>query len=192
MYGISRAARVLTATGFVNGRWQFSTPPQNPHPLTDHQKIWYRWLRRRPLRLWQVWCKSFDGGLLGKWVKYNEFFYTFFISWTHLQVRPVDGFSRWMAQTTWTHARMCILGVLLTLLSILGVKSLKNSNFGGVNRRFQAKRPKYWKFHVIETTASISTKFCTTIKTIKTSSWVVPIGAQQIQDGRRPPFWKNC
>jgi len=55
-------------------------PPQNPHPLTDHQKIWYRWLRRRPLRLWQIWCKSFGGGLLGKWVKYNEFLfiYTFF------------------------------------------------------------------------------------------------------------------
>jgi len=31
---------VLTATGFVNGRWQFSPPPpQNPHPLTDHQKF---------------------------------------------------------------------------------------------------------------------------------------------------------
>ena len=33
--------------------------------------------------------------------------------------------------------------------------------------------------------------FCTTTDTIKRSSWVVPIGAQQIQDGRRPPFWKN-
>jgi len=32
------ASPVLTATGFVNGRWQFSTP-QNPHPLADHQKI---------------------------------------------------------------------------------------------------------------------------------------------------------
>jgi len=29
---------VLTATGFVNGKWQYSTP-QNKHPLTDHQKI---------------------------------------------------------------------------------------------------------------------------------------------------------
>jgi len=29
------------------------------------------------------------------------------------------------------------------------------------------------------------------IKTIKWSSWVVPVGAQQIQDGRRPPFWKK-
>jgi len=48
-------------------------------------------------------------------------------------------------------------GVSLTLLPILGVKSPENPNFWGVNTRFQAKRTKYWKFHVIETTASIST-----------------------------------
>ena len=171
-------------------------PPQNKHPLTDHQKIWYRWLRRRPLRLRQIWCISVDGGLLGKWVKYNEFFYLYpFFSWTNLQVRRDDGFSRLMAQTTRTRARMCLLGVSLTLPSILGVKSAENPNFWGLNRRFQAKRAKYWKFHVVETTASISTKFCTTIETTKKSSWVVPIGAQQIQDGGRTPFWKkplNC
>ena len=67
----------------------------------------------------------------------------------------------------------------------------KKTNFGGVNRRFQAKRAKNWKFHVIETPASILTKFCTTMETIKWSSRVVRIGAQQIQDGGRPPFWKK-
>ena len=67
----------------------------------------------------------------------------------------------------------------------------KKPNVWGVNRRFQAKRAKCWKFHVIKTTVSISTKFCTTIETIKWSSWVVLIGAQQIQDGGRPPFWKK-
>ena len=69
-----------------------------------------------------------------------------------------------------------------------GVKYQQNPQFLGVNRRFQAKRAKYLKFHVIETTASMSTKFCITIETIKNSPWVVPIGAQQIQDGGRPPF----
>ena len=83
------------------------------------------------------------------------------------------------------------LGVSLTLLPILGVKYPQNPNFWGVNRRFQAKRAKYWKFHVIETNMSILTKFCTTIETTKNSSWVVSIGAQQIQDGGRPPFWKT-
>jgi len=33
------ASPVLTATGLVNGRWQFSTPLQNRHPLTDRQKL---------------------------------------------------------------------------------------------------------------------------------------------------------
>ena len=44
---------------------------------------------------------------------------------------------------SFTCARMCLLGVSLTLLPILGVKSPQNPNFWGVNRRFQAKRAKY-------------------------------------------------
>ena len=133
------------------------------------------------------------GGFWANGWNTTKFFFInlYLFSWTHLQVRRDDGFSRLMAQTTWTRARMCLLGVSLTLLPILGVKSPENSNFWGVNRRFQAKRAKYWKFHVIETTASISTKFCTTIETIKNSSWVVPIGAQHIQGAWRPPFWKK-
>ena len=67
----------------------------------------------------------------------------------------------------------------------------KNPNFGGVNRRFQAKRAKYWKFHVIETTASILTKFGTTTETTKWSSTVVPVGAQQIQMADGCHFEKN-
>jgi len=119
------------------------------------------------------------------------FIYLYLSSWTHLQVRPVDGFSRLMAKTMWTRARMCLLGVSLISLFILGVKYPQNPNFGGMNRRFQAKRAKYWKFHVIETTASILTKFGTMIETIKWSSCVVPIGAQKIPDGGRPPFKKT-
>jgi len=47
---------------------------------------------------------------------------------------------------------------------------------------------KYCKFHIIETTASILTKFGIMIETTKWSSWVIPVSAQQIQDGGRPPF----
>ena len=77
-------------------------PPQNPHPLTDHQKIWYRWLRRRPLRLRQIWCKSVHGGLLGKWVKYNEilfiylFIYTFFHQLTYRSDATTDFHAWWL------------------------------------------------------------------------------------------------
>ena len=40
------------------------------------------------------------------------------------------------------------------------VKSPYNSIWG-VNRQFQAKHVKYQPWHIIETTASIPTKFCT-------------------------------
>jgi len=40
---------------------------------------------------------------------------------------------------------MCLLGVSLTLLLILGVKGPQNPNFWGVNRRFQAKLEKILK-----------------------------------------------
>ena len=87
--------------------------------------------------------------------------------------------------------RCAFWGFRLHCYLFWGVKSPEKPNFGGVNRRFQAKRAKNWKFHVIETPASILTKFCTTMETIKWSSRVVRIGAQQIQDGGRPPFWKK-
>jgi len=67
----------------------------------------------------------------------------------------------------------------------------KNLQFWGVNRRFQTKLAKSKNVHIIKTTASIPTKFCTVIKTTKCSLWVVPTHALQIQDGGRPPSWKN-
>ena len=79
-------------------------------------------------------------------------------------------------------------GGFVDIAAHFGGEIPENPNFWGVNRRFQAKRAKYWKFHAIETTVSISTKFCTTIETTKKSPWVVPIGAQQIQDSGRTPF----
>jgi len=73
----------------------------------------------------------------------------------------------------------CSASPVLTVTGFVngrGQFSTPPHNFWVVNRRFQAKQIQYWKFHIIETTASISTKFCTT-ETIKRSSWVVPIRA---------------
>ena len=106
---------VLTATGFVNGNHWFS-PPHKLYPLQPIAKeICQRWLRRQPLPVCQIWCKSAHGGLLGKCVKYNQNFYFVIYVYplflrTHLQVRPIGRFSRLMAQTTRTHARMCLWG----------------------------------------------------------------------------------
>jgi len=63
--------------------------------------------------------------------------------------------------------------------------------FWGVNWRFQAILAKSKNVHIIKTTASIPTKFCTVIKTTKCPSWVVPPHALQIPDGGRPSSWKN-
>ena len=52
-------------------------------------------------------------------------------------------------------------------------KIVQEASISVVNRNFQAKLAKYQHFHIIETTASIATKFCTVIKTTKYSSWVV-------------------
>jgi len=137
---LGSASPVLTATGFVTGRGQFLTPTVST-PLDRLPKNLLLVIMSATLWLCQIWCKSVHRGLLAKWVKYNEnficlFIYIFF-SWTHLQVRPVDGFSRLVAQTTGQRrvvlewARMCLLGVSLILLLILGVKYSQNPNFRG-------------------------------------------------------------
>ena len=76
---------------------------------------------------------------------------------------------------------------IFRIASRLGGQKTPNPQFWGVNRRFQAKLAKTNNEHIIKTTASIPTKFCTVIKTTKCPSWVVPTHALQIQDGGRPP-----
>jgi len=46
-------------------------------------------------------------------VKYNKNCFLFILfSHTRVQVRPVDGFLRTIAQKTWNHARICLFGVI--------------------------------------------------------------------------------
>ena len=68
-----------------------------------------------------------------------------------------------------------------------GQKSL----FGGVTRRFEAKRVQYENHHIIETTEPIATKLCTAVKTEEYCSCLVRTRVQQIQDGGQPPSCKN-
>jgi len=53
----------------------------------------------------------------------------------------------------------------------LGVKS-PNNLVSGMNRHFQAKLVKYQHLHLIKTTVSIRTRFCTVINTTKYSLWM--------------------
>ena len=136
---LGSASPVLTATSFVNGRWQFLTPTESTPLDRSPKNVLLVITSATPIRMCQIWCKSVlgqYGGLLSKWVKYNGnfiylFIYLYLFSSTHLQVTPADGISRLMAQTTRIRARMCLLGVSLTLLPILGVKySPKNPILG--------------------------------------------------------------
>jgi len=70
-------------------------PPQNPHPLTDHQKICYTLLRWRPLRLCQLWYRSVHEELLGKWVKYIQFL-TYFRELTQMSHSSTDFHAWWL------------------------------------------------------------------------------------------------
>jgi len=106
-------------------------------------------------------------------MKYNEnfiylFIYTFFMNsptgQTRRRIFTLDGSND-------ADSRKDVpFGGFVDIALYFGGEIPGQPQFWGVNSRFQAKR-----FHVIKTTASISTKFCTTIETIKWSSWVVPI-----------------
>ena len=110
----SIASPVLIATGFVNGRGQ-SLTPQNPHPLTDHQKLrklCCYWLHRRPLWLCQIWCRSIHSGLLGQLVQSlmgsqcakkmcAKFLFTF---WHNRKEAPLSPRDRTMRRVSWNLA----------------------------------------------------------------------------------------
>ena len=107
---------------------------------------------------------------------------------THLQVTRIDGLSRMMAQTTRTRARMCLFGFFSHCTPFRGSKTPKI--FWGVNIRFQAKLVKskkraYYQNYCIDSNQILHSE------TTKCPSWVVPTHALQIQDGGRPPSWKN-
>ena len=165
---------------------------QNPHPLTDHQKFGTSdyWLRPRPLRLCQIWCKSACGGLsafgANGWNIMDMFFINTFLR-NHVQFRPVDGFSRLMAQTTRTRARVCLLTMIWQCLWMLfGLNSPKTPIFGAWIGVFKPNGQNIESFMLSKLLHRFQTNFCTTIETTKWSPWVVRIGANKskIADGR--------
>ena len=76
------ASRVLTATGFVNGRWQFSTPTEST-PLDRSPKHLLLVIKSATPTAVPNLVQICPRGLLGKWVKYNEIFFNLFISFFH-------------------------------------------------------------------------------------------------------------
>ena len=142
------------ATGLVNGEWQNSTP-QNPHCLTDQQKFVTGDYVGDPYG-----CAKFGANPPTRsfWEKYNKDIFYLYLVYAFLVDTCTGQTSRriftMVAQTTWSRTKVRLLEFVDIAL-----------NFWGLNRSFQAKRAKYWKCHIIETTASIPTKFCITIET---------------------------
>jgi len=144
-------------------------PPTESKPLNRSQKICHRWLRRRPLQLCQIWWTSVYGGLLGEWVKYNWIFIYLFIYTPFFGNSPAGQMCRHIFAHDGSNDADSRKNVpfwgFVDIAPQLGGKIPKNSNFEGVNRRFQAKLVKSKNMHIIKTTSSIPTKFCTAIKT---------------------------
>jgi len=68
----------LTATFNSYRNRQISTPTKSI-PLNRSTQNRHNWLHPRGDPLYQIWCKSVNSGLLGKWVKYNKFYFYLFI-----------------------------------------------------------------------------------------------------------------
>ena len=132
-------------------------------------------ITRRPLRLCQIRWISVRGGLLGIWVKYNQnyFYLCPFFGNSPTGQTPRRIFTHDGSNDTDSRKDVPFSGIFHIAPHLGGYKPQK-PQFWGVNRRFQAKLAKSKNVHIIKTTASIPTKFCTGIKTTKCPSWVVP------------------
>jgi len=120
-------SRLLGWVGLSLGTDKFR-PPAESTPLNQLPKTAIRWLCRIfVLNLVQIGREGQTGENITQC-------YTLFLR-IHLQVRPLDGFSRLIAETTWTHKMMCLLVDWLILLPISGVKS-PNSQFLGSKYSF--------------------------------------------------------
>ena len=101
------------------GNW-----PSRNH-LTDQNQIWHEWLRSWVIQICKVWLGTDKQGRLHEYVKYtrtvtcNLSFYFYFSS-IYPQIRPLNGHSRPMAQTTQICPRLCLLGVRLFKSSVWG------------------------------------------------------------------------
>jgi len=103
------------STGKLQGDWLCQMgkgnfrPPTESTPLNRWPKNLLQVITSRPLRLCQIRCTYVHGGFWAHGWNITKLIFIYAPFWgTYLQVRHVDGFSRIMAQTTRTRARMCL------------------------------------------------------------------------------------
>jgi len=106
---------VLTATSIPIGNRQISTLHKINTPEPIDKKICTIDYIREGTSYTKFGRNPFTGGFWANgWNirKIISFIYLYPFSLISLQVRPVDGFLRALAQKTWNHARMCVLGFI--------------------------------------------------------------------------------
>ena len=149
-------SRVLTATGFVQTYWNhwysFDPPHKYDLPWPIAKTFCHKWLRRRQISREKL-VHIRPRRLLGKCVKYNQFFIYTLFGGTHLRVSPIGRFSCLVAQTTWTRATMCLLGFRLYCCPwFKGSNSPpQKNNFGAQIGVFKPNVQKNSNFHIFET-----------------------------------------
>jgi len=131
-------------------------PPQNPHPLTDHHKIGTNDYFCGTYSCAKFGANPTMGCFWANWWNITIFIYLciHFYTNSHIgQIRrrifTVDG------SNDVDSRRDVSFGGFVNIVPYFGSEIPPKIQFSRVNRRFQAKRAKYWKFHVIETTSFI-------------------------------------
>jgi len=123
---------VLTATFNSYGDRQISTPQKINTPKPIDKKIGTIDYVREGTSYTKFCRNSSTGGFWANGWNITKiiFIYLYLFSFISLQVLPVDGFLRAIAQKTWNRARMCLLGVWTIFPQILGHNPPKTENFG--------------------------------------------------------------
>ena len=134
---------VVKATSQSNGKGQILTPrgSETHEPISMKLGIYDRvagmTTHANPCgaaTTWVVWANTWKNMLW--FLRYT--FFSLLYSSARAERAHVVRFWRSIRHTTCFRPRMCLLGVSFILLPILGAKSPKIPNFGGVNRHFQA------------------------------------------------------
>jgi len=139
---------VLTATFNSYGNRQISPPP--PHkvdiPELISTKSGHNWLGPWEDPLYQIWYKSTNWGLLGKWVKYNKKYFYLYLFFSGSRTGQTRGwiFTRDSSKDVKSRKDVPFGGPNDVPLNFEG-KTPKNWNFGGVNRTFKPERQKKFK-----------------------------------------------
>jgi len=165
---------VVMATGFVRGKWQFSTTAEST-PFNHHQKICQKWLCWQTLQLCKIWCTSVHGGFwLNGWniTKFFLFIYTPLWELTYRSDASMD-FRDCFFGCPFRGSNPSKTPILRTLIGVL-------------SQTHEIEKHAYYQNYFID-----SNQIFHSGQEHQMPLWVVQTQALQIQDDRRPPSCKN-